>query len=135
MEMRIRSQHMKVDSSLREAIALRLRAALSRLLERIRWVDVQLADINGPRGGVDKRCRITLRMEQRGTVVVEAQDEDLHAAVARASERVARAVVRAMERRRERCSRGFTLRSLQRATIEEAGGGVTQSTMAKEISP
>ena len=55
MELRIRSQHMKVDSSLRETIALRLRLALARFSERIRSVDVQIADVNGPRGGVDKR--------------------------------------------------------------------------------
>jgi hypothetical protein len=44
---------MKVNSFLRETIALRLRFARSRPTERIRSVDVQHADVNAPRGGVD----------------------------------------------------------------------------------
>jgi putative sigma-54 modulation protein len=102
MELRVRGQHMKVDSSLRETVDLRLRFALSRFGERIRSAEVQLADINGPRGGVDKRCRIAVRIVPTGKVVVEDQDADAHAAVAKASERVARAVKRRLKRRRER---------------------------------
>jgi len=101
-----------MDSSLRETVDLGSRFALSRFSERIRSAEVQLADINGPRGGVDKRCRIVVRMLPTGTVIVEDKDADAHAAVARASERVARAVTRELERRRERRKQAARTRCL-----------------------
>jgi putative sigma-54 modulation protein len=121
MKFRIRSQHLKADSSLRQTIVLRLRCALSRLSDRIRSVDVQLADVNGPRGGVDKRCRIAVRMEPRGTIVVEHEDVDLLAAAAGASERAARALVRATERRREQCRSACRSEAQNLVAIDDTG--------------
>lgn len=55
---------------LRELARLRLRAALQRLASRVPRVTVQLSDVNGPRGGVDKRCQLTLQTAGAGTVIV-----------------------------------------------------------------
>jgi putative sigma-54 modulation protein len=102
-EMRIvvREQHMQLDESVRETISRRLGFALSRFAEQIRSTEVQVADVNGPRGGIDKRCTVAVRMAGAGTVVVEHEDSDPHVAVARAFERAGRAVARLLERRRE----------------------------------
>ena len=121
MELRIRSQHMKVDSSLRETIALRLRFALARFSERIRSVDVQIADVNGPRGGVDKRSRIAVHLVPTGSVLIEERDTDAHVAVAKAFARAARAVVRALERRRKRRQPVVAIPCPQPSTLDEIG--------------
>ena len=42
---------------------------------------VRLWDINGTRGGVDKACRVVVWLRGRGTIVVEAVDRDLYAAI------------------------------------------------------
>ena len=44
-------------------------AALAWLVPRAR---VQLSDVNGPRGGVDKRCQVELRTAGTGTVVINS---------------------------------------------------------------
>lgn len=106
MRIVIRGQHMQLDESVRETISRRLGFALSRFAERIRSTEVQVADVNGPRGGVDKRCTVAVRLAGAGTVVVEDKDENPHAAVAKAFERVGRAVARLLERRRERRKHG-----------------------------
>jgi putative sigma-54 modulation protein len=121
MELSIRSQHMKVDSALRETIALRLRFALARFSERIRSVDVQIADVNGPRGGVDKRSRIAIHLAPTGSVLIEERDADVHVAVTKAFQRAARAIVRALERRRGRRKSAAPFRGLPSAAIDDSG--------------
>ena len=58
-------------------------------------------DVNGARGGADKRCRIIVTLIPSGSIRVEDTDSDLYAVVARAADRLARAVGRELERRRE----------------------------------
>ncbi len=101
MRLVVRGQHMRLNDSVRETISRRMGFALSRFGERIRSTEVRVADINGPRGGVDKRCTVAVHLGGAGSVVVEERDHNPHAAVARAFERVGRAVARLLERRRE----------------------------------
>ncbi len=100
MRVIVRGQHVQLNDSMRDTIDRRLAFALSRFAERIRSTEVQLADINGPRGGVDKRCTITVRIPGAGPVVIEDEDASFHAAVARAFDRLERAVARVLDRRR-----------------------------------
>jgi hypothetical protein len=50
-----------------------------------------MSDVNGPRGGVDKRCQVELRTDGAGSVVVTALARDwrmaLYKALARAAAR------------------------------------------------
>jgi ribosome-associated translation inhibitor RaiA len=75
--------------------------AVSRFSPRIDLVAVRLADTNGPRGGVDKECRIVVRLRPHGRLRVIERDASMHAAIARAADRLARAVAREIARRRE----------------------------------
>lgn len=76
----------------------RLTFALGRFSSRIKQVRVRLADINGPRGGIDKRCAIECNLGKNGTVLIEETDADLYAAIDRASNRVKVAVRRKLDR-------------------------------------
>ena len=61
---------------------------------------VRLTDINGPRRGLDKHCRIAVALVPLGMVMVEGEGDDPFALVAGAAKRVGRAVRRELERRR-----------------------------------
>lgn len=63
---------------------------------------VSLMDQNGPRGGLDKRCRIEVDGGREPEVVTEETHADLHAAINRATERTGRSFARALERVKER---------------------------------
>jgi ribosome-associated translation inhibitor RaiA len=78
-----------------------LHYALGRFEGRVNVVTARLADLNGPRGGVDKRCRISVAVRAGDPVLVEDADTDLYAAIDRAAERAGRAVWRQLARRRE----------------------------------
>ena len=101
MTISVRGDGIDVSPELGGLVERRLSFALSRFGGRVRAVSVGLTDLNGPRGGIDKRCSMQARLAPRGSVRVEDTDSDLPAAIDRAATRLARAVTRALERRRE----------------------------------
>lgn len=86
-----------------ELLHTRLDFALGRFNGRVRSLTVQLKDLDGPRGDVDKQCLIALRLDRpRRVIVIEDVDTDEAAAISRAAERAARAVARALQTSGER---------------------------------
>jgi ribosome-associated translation inhibitor RaiA len=100
MNLDVRGVKYELGERLLEHLERRLRFALGRFASRIAGVSVRLSDVNGPRGGIDKRCRIAIALIPRGVVRVEAPGDDPFALVARAAKRAGRAVHRALGRRR-----------------------------------
>jgi ribosome-associated translation inhibitor RaiA len=84
-------------------------AALGRLFDSVTAAVVRLRDVNGPRGGVDKACRIVVRLRDRGTSFVEAIDRDLYAAIDAAAAKLGRSV-RRRSRRRQTLRREHAMR-------------------------
>ena len=82
-------------------IERRLRFALARFGSRIGKVFVFLHDRNGPRGGIDKLCRILVKTRGCGVVVATVADSDWVAAVDRATTRIGQTVARHVERMRD----------------------------------
>ena len=91
MRVEIRRRRLEVSERLREHVERRLRAALGRFAGRLGGVRVYLRDVNGPRGGPDKRCRIVVHLPPGGRAVVSGMAADPYTAVARTAERSARA--------------------------------------------
>ena len=83
---------------LRVGVERRVRFVLRRITWRVSRADVQFSDLNGPRGGVDKCCRIELRTEGAGPVVVSSVDKSWRGALDRALARVTRFVLRLWQR-------------------------------------
>ena len=100
MRVEIRARHGRLTCSLEEQLERRLLFALARFGDRIRQATVQLADLNGPRGGEDQHCRIEVSLVPSGSIMAEATDAEIVSAVGRAAERVARRVWDALDRRR-----------------------------------
>lgn len=94
MRLQVRVHDLQVSADLREVAERRLRFALDRFSRRIRSVTTKLADLNGPRGGVDKACRIVVELIPSGRIFIEDQDTDLITAVSRAAERAGHAISR-----------------------------------------
>lgn len=84
----------------REVAVHRLRFVLRRLTWWVPRASVQLSDVNGPHGGVDKQCRVELKTANAGSVVVTAMARDWHAALDTALSRSARTLVRGLRRAR-----------------------------------
>jgi ribosome-associated translation inhibitor RaiA len=84
----------------RAHVRRKLERRLNKFAESIERVSLRTEDVNGPRGGVDRVCRIKVVIRGLPTIVFEAQDAFLNAAVDLALAGVERAVRRAVQRRR-----------------------------------
>ncbi|MEO6811956.1 MAG: HPF/RaiA family ribosome-associated protein [Isosphaeraceae bacterium] len=100
MRLEIHGVNYGLNDDLKAHIERRLHFALGRLAARIDRVTVRLTDLNGPRGGVDKQCRILVNLVPKGVVMLEGTGDDPFTLVDRAAKRVGRSVRRALERRR-----------------------------------
>lgn len=100
MNLDVRGVTYEPDDELREHIGRRVTYALGRFAGRVGGVTVRLFDDNGPRGGRDKRCRITVALLPRGVVRAESVGDDPFALVGLAAKRARIAVGRRLERRR-----------------------------------
>jgi len=85
-------------AQMRELSVERVRFALRRLNAWVPRAKVQFSDVNGPRGGVDKRCQVELSTEAVGTVVIASLARDWRTALDRALGRATRVLTRSLQR-------------------------------------
>ena len=85
-----------INAHVHRQIALNLVNFDSHIL----WVDVFLSDINGPKGGPDKRALICIRLDSRRVITIERIHEDLYNAVSSVSRQAKRAVRRTLNKNR-----------------------------------
>ena len=84
MRVLIHPRAITADEGLRARVAAALEAALAPVRRHLLWVDAYLTDVNGPRGGPDKRCRVVAHL-RTGPVVVSRTGVDPVAALAAAA--------------------------------------------------
>jgi hypothetical protein len=85
---------------LRPLAVQRIRFVMRRLTWLVPRARIQLSDLNGPRGGLDKRCRLELRTDGSGTIVVTAVAADWRGALDAALARASRALLKRWQRAR-----------------------------------
>jgi putative sigma-54 modulation protein len=100
MRVTIQTNGFEMTSALRAYTEHRLAIALGWARDHTHKLAVSLSDINGPRGGIDKCCKIQVQLGNGRAVVIENVDADLYVAIDRAVDRADRAVVRRVERAR-----------------------------------
>ena len=100
MRIDIKTNGLELTDGLRDHTERRLAFALDRSQHTIDGVVVRLSDINGPRGGFDKRCQIRIPLSGHRSVVIEETNTDLYLAIDRATHRVGNTLGRHLARRR-----------------------------------
>jgi putative sigma-54 modulation protein len=102
MQVEIHGQHLRLDNQIQEHVERQMDFALGQFDSWISGIAVYLEDTNGPRGGVDKRCRCLVNIKHGKTIKVEDEDRDFTIAVNRAADRLRNVVGREVEKRREK---------------------------------
>ena len=85
-------------AEMRDVAVRRLQFVMRRLTWLVPRAKVQLTDVNGPRGGVDKRCHVELKTDVVGTVVVTSMARDWRTAIESALARAAKVLLRSVRR-------------------------------------
>ncbi|MBN2576131.1 MAG: HPF/RaiA family ribosome-associated protein [Deltaproteobacteria bacterium] len=102
MKVHVRCTGLPHSHSLVEHTTRRVHQHLSRFGDRLAGVEVRLSDVNGPRGGRDKRCQVIAHGPGLGLLRIEELHEDFYGGVERALARLSQAVGRGIARARER---------------------------------
>ena len=89
-----------LDSADREYLKRKLDQKLGKFATAVHRTSVRVEDINGARGGIDKRCRIKVVLNGLPTVVVEEHHASVKGAMDNALARMERSVRSATGRRR-----------------------------------
>ncbi len=100
MQIDIQARDFSLTEALRDYAERRLRFALTCCNDHIQKVVMRLSDINGPRGGEDKRCHLQVVLAGMPDVVIEDIETDMYVAIDRATDRAGRTVVRKIERQK-----------------------------------
>lgn len=99
MRVLIHPRTITADESLRTRATEALEAALAPVRRHLLWVDAYLTDVNGPRGGPDKQCRVVAHL-RTGPVVVSRTGIDPVAVAAAAAVQCRRLILARLKRRR-----------------------------------
>ncbi len=78
------------------------RARLSRIEGRLTRIEVHVGDVNGPRGGDDKRCVVEVRANGMAPIAAAEQGASVEGAVAAAADKVLAAFDRQIGKRTTR---------------------------------
>ena len=97
MQVLFKSRHPHA-ADLRDLTERRVRFVLRRFGWLVPRAEVQMSDVNGPRGGVDKQCQVELRTDGAGSVVVACVANSWRTALDKALARAARFLMRLWRR-------------------------------------
>ncbi len=114
MKIDITMQQTFSDNAMHSQVARRVRFVLSRFCTYLQIVKVRITDINGPKGGVDKRCVVSVKLASSGEVVVQGEGKNIFSALNYSLSRAGRTINRSLERRRD-----IPIRMSRRRTTSE----------------
>ena len=92
----VRSKTYDMESLIRQFVERRISFALDHLRD-LRRITISIEDVNGPKGGADKRCQILAEFGF-GSLVLEETQPDWQSAIARALHRLDRKATQALQR-------------------------------------
>lgn len=99
MEVVVQARHPEAQL-LRSWVEARVRFATQRLAGVVSRAVVRFKDLNGPKGGVDKQCRIQLNTSMGAVVVVSSRGDDWRATLDMALARAAQSLMRKVDSRK-----------------------------------
>ena len=116
----IQGKHLRLSRGLKSYAQEHVVAPLNRFYDNeAAELRVELGDVNGSKGGVDKECHLTLHMPGARTIQIEESTHDPYASMDAAADRLVRAAKKELQRMR-RPSRRHKEHPL--ATVVAEGG-------------
>jgi len=131
MQFEIRGMDISISQALRDHIERRLRFALDRFASRVRQVRVKVGDLNGPRGGIDKCCKLAISLDRPSTIVLESHAANVYAAIDCVADKAATYVCRRLKRSHGRTS----LRRIPELLFQESTSVVVPAALQPGDAP
>ncbi len=87
-----------LTEALQAYIKERIQFQFGSRYDQIQRITIRLSDVNGPRGGVDKSCKVSVTLPRLKEIVIEDIQADLYVGIYRAMDRASRTVNRRLAR-------------------------------------
>ena len=117
MNLNIQSHAMKLSGALKRNVIKRVQNTFNVRQDCIQRIHVRLSDINGPHGGIDKRCQIHLIVPHMPDIVIKETQENIYSAVYHACVRAKDALDRKLTRMRARKQKRSASLLMQQAEL------------------
>lgn len=101
MLLEIRGRNFVLTKEVHLHLERRVRFALNRFERQILRVSTVITDVNGPKGGPDKLCRVTVVPTRGNRIVVTECGEDLFRVIDQVADRVKQQVSSTLKRTRQ----------------------------------
>lgn len=101
MILEINNKQAGIDKNITSEAKRLLKFSMSRFEGTVTRVKIHFSDLNGPKGGIDKRCRVSVKLKKAGQVVVLSEGENYIEALSNCLERLVRSIRREIRKRRQ----------------------------------
>lgn len=99
MKVNVRGVHVSLTDAIRQHVQRHLVEPIARFYDsEAAEMEIHLRDNNGPKGGLDKECSVTVRMPFSHPLHVTEVSDDLYKSIDLARDRLERATKRLLER-------------------------------------
>jgi hypothetical protein len=112
MRITVNNKQSQISESAIQHAMSRIETAFSKLRGEVISVELLVEDVNGPRGGIDKKCQIVVNLRKMASVAVSVEKATFSKAISQTISRARRAASRKVQRRsirapRRRCELKF----------------------------
>jgi ribosome-associated translation inhibitor RaiA len=115
MNIDVQTQGFSLTTAIEQHVRAQIQSQLDKLSDHVVSVDVFLRDINGPRGGLDKKVLMRTRLRSQPMLATEQTRSDLYDAIVAAARQTRRAVKRSVRKRKHLEKQA--IRELNRMTV------------------
>lgn len=100
MKIDIRSNNVQIGSAFKSRVKDKIRRLFLRSGSKIENVVISLSDVNGPKGGLDKQCKIQLKIDGAGSILTSSRHQSVYQAFAASMRKAGIALSRTQEKAR-----------------------------------
>lgn len=103
MKVNVRGVHLSLSDSIKDHVQRHLVDPISRFFDsEAAEMEIHLRDTNGPKGGVDKECSVTVRVPHAQSIHVTETADDIYKAIDLCRDRVEKSAKRTVERSQDK---------------------------------
>ena len=103
MKVNLRGVHLELTDAIKRHVQAHLVDPIERFFDdEAAELEIHLRDRNGPKGGNDMECSVTVRVPRAASIHVTEVDDDLYKAIDLARDRIETAAKRALERSQDK---------------------------------
>ncbi len=84
MKIDIQAKQLKLGQTFKHNVKVKIRRLFQHNMDQINRIDITVADVNGPKGGPDKECKVNVSVGGGPNILVSTREASAYKAVTQA---------------------------------------------------